>query len=275
MIKLRGYSVVPGKVEHTIVSHLGVKQCAVLPHGEGLDRQLIAYIVKDTDTSAERPEIEVDKAGYSPGARKLLIEHLAQYMIPALWVELDSLPTHEVSGKVDLDRLPPPTRPQTPVQKEERDPIGIDGVAEVWAATLKVPKNILMPNHSFFDLGGHSLSLAELAAKLSRSFGFRVPVARLADPTTLSGHVDTLRSVRDGQIAAVQADLPAVLRADSKLDRDIEPSDDAKITSLKAADNILLTGATGFLGAFLLNDLLEGTSAHIILPRPIRRALRR
>lgn len=263
MIKLRGYSVVPGKVENAIVSHLAVKQSAVIAHGEGLDRQLIAYIVKDSDVSDDRPEIEVDKAGYSPAARKLLAEHLAQYMIPALWVELDSLPTHEVSGKVDLERLPPPTRPQTPVKKEEKDPIGIDAVAEVWAATLKVPRNILMPNHSFFDLGGHSLSLAELAAKLSRSFGFRVPVARLADPTTLSGHVQTLRDVRDGQIAAVQADLPGVLRQDSKLDKDIEP-EEVKITSLKAADNVLLTGATGFLGAFLLNDLLEGTSAHII-----------
>jgi amino acid adenylation domain-containing protein/thioester reductase-like protein len=264
MIKLRGYSVVPGKVENAIVNHLAVKQCAVVAHGEGLDRQLIAYIVKDTDISQERPDVEVDDAGYSPASRKVLSDHLAQYMIPALWVELDSLPTHEVSGKVDLEQLPPPTRPQTPVQKKtEKDPIGIDAVAEVWAATLKVPRNILMPDHSFFDLGGHSLSLAELAAKLSRNFGFRVPVARLADPTTLSGHVQTLRDVRDGQIAAVQADLPAVLRQDSQLDKDIEPNG-AKIASLKAADNVLLTGATGFLGAFLLNDLLEGTSAHII-----------
>ncbi len=264
MIKLRGYSVVPGKVENAINSHLAVKQAAVVAHGEGLDRQLIAYIVKDSDVSEERPEVDLDNAGYSPAARKILIEHLAQYMIPALWVELDSLPTHEVSGKIDHDRLPPPTRPQTPVGKKEvKDPIGIEAVAEVWAATLKVPRNILMPDHSFFDLGGHSLSLAELAAKFSRNFGFRVPVARLADPTTLSAHVQTLRDVRDGQIAAVQADLPAVLRQDSKLDKDIEPND-AKITSLKAADNVLLTGATGFLGAFLLNDLLEGTSAHII-----------
>ena len=266
MIKLRGYSVVPGKVENAIAAHLAVKTCAVVAAGEGLDRQLIAYIVRDTECSDDRPVVEVDESGYSPAARRALSQHLAQYMLPTLWVELETLPTHEVSGKVDLDRLPPPPTPKSEAvngQKAEKDPIGIDNVAEVWAATLKVPRSILTPDHSFFDLGGHSLSLAELAAKLSRIFGFRIPVARLADPTTLSGHVQTVRAVRDGQIAAVQADLGAALRTDSVLDKDIEPSG-AKITSLKAAETVFLTGATGFLGAFLLNDLLDSTSAHIV-----------
>lgn len=122
---------------------------------------------------------------------------------------------------------------------------------------------MITPEHDFFDLGGHSLSLADLASRLSRNFGFRVPVARLADPPTLNGHLETVRAVRDGHTAAVQADLPAVLRADSVLDEDIQPSD-ATICSLNKASTVLLTGATGFLGAFLLNDLLESTSAQIV-----------
>ena len=266
MIKLRGYSVVPGKVENAIVTNLAVQHCAVVAHGEGLDRQLVAYIVPDSDTSEGRPAVMADEAGYSPGARRALSDSLAQYMVPALWVVLDPLPTHEVSGKVDIDRLPPPptTRPGTPNgAKAEKDPIDIEAVAEIWASTLRVPRNILTPEHSFFDLGGHSLSLAELAARLSRSFGFRIPVARLADPTTLNGHLKTVRSVRDGEIAAVQADLLANLRSDSLLDHEIMPYG-AKTNSLKSAETVLLTGATGFLGAFLLNDLLEHTSAHII-----------
>lgn len=108
------------------------------------------------------------------------------------------------------------------------------------------------------------MSLAELAAKLSRAFGFRVPVARLADPTTLAGHVNTLRAVRDGQIAEVQADLVSALRIDSQLESEIQPIKGAKIISLKNAETVLLTGATGFLGSFILNDLLENTSAKIL-----------
>lgn len=268
MIKLRGYSVVPAKVENAIATHLAVGHCAVIAHGEGLERQLVAYIVRDKDATAERPIVEIDESGYSPAARKILSPHLAQYMIPALWVELDELPTHEVSGKADFKRLPPPPTPSAVDAingngQKEKDPVNIDAVAEAWAAALNTSRSIITPEHSFFDLGGHSLSLADLALRLSRMFELRIPVARLADPPTLSGHLQTVRDVRDGHTAAVQADLPAVLRADSVLDEDIQPSG-ASMCPVNQANTVLLTGATGFLGAFLLNDLLESTSAKIV-----------
>lgn len=264
MIKLRGYSVVPGKVESAIVKCLAVKNCAVIADGEGLDRQLVAYVSPDKDAQGRTP-VEIDESGHSPSARGALKSYLAQYMIPALWVQVDELPTHEVSGKVDLKRLPPPPTPGAVNGKktQERDPISLDDVAEIWATTLHTSRNAITAEHSFFDLGGHSLSLAELASRLSKSFGFRIPVARLADPPTLNGHLETVRAVRDGQIAAVQADLPAALKADCQLDADIKPSG-ATMKSLNDADTVLLTGVTGFLGAFLLNDLLESTSARII-----------
>ena len=82
MIKLRGYSVVPGKVENAIVANLAVRQCAVVAHGDGLERQLVAYIVPDPEKSEDRPEVEIDDAGYSPGARRVLSQYLAQYMVP-------------------------------------------------------------------------------------------------------------------------------------------------------------------------------------------------
>ncbi|EDN06222.1 hypothetical protein HCAG_02825 [Histoplasma mississippiense (nom. inval.)] len=83
------------------------------------------------------------------------------------------------------------------------------------------------------------------------------------DPPTLNGHTKTVRAVRDGHTAALQADLPAVLRVDSILEEDIQPFG-AKARSLSEASTVLLTGATGFLGAFLLHNLLETTSAKIV-----------
>ncbi|KAK6380812.1 putative NRPS-like protein biosynthetic cluster [Exophiala oligosperma] len=268
MIKLRGYSVVPAKVESAIISHLAVSHCAVIAHGEGLDRQLVAYVVRDEEQSEERPVVEINDAGRSPQARKILSPYLAHYMVPALWVEMNELPTHEVSGKADPKRLPPPPSENAGQvnghQKiEQQDPISIESIAEVWAATLKTSPSNISPEHNFFDLGGHSLSLADLASRLSRNFGFRVPLQRLVDPPTLNGHLETVRAVRDGQVAAVQADLPSVLRADSVLDKDIVPPK-STICALSKANTVLLTGATGFLGAFLLNDLLESTSAQIV-----------
>ncbi|EXJ57541.1 hypothetical protein A1O7_07889 [Cladophialophora yegresii CBS 114405] len=275
MIKLRGYSVVPGKVESEITQHLAVRHCAVVAHGEALERQLVAYVVRDKEASADRPALEVDEIGHSPAARKTLSPYLAHYMIPALWVEVDELPTHAVSGKVDLKRLPPPPKPKSPVAngspapqlnghtKGDQDPITSEAIAEIWAATLKISRSSIQPEHSFFDLGGHSLTLADLSARISRVLGVKVPIARLVDPATLNGHLETIRSVRDGHTAEVQANLPDVLRKDSILDDNIQPSNKTIIPASKA-ETILLTGVTGFLGPFLLNDLLENTSAKIL-----------
>ncbi|KAF2224817.1 nonribosomal peptide synthetase 10 [Elsinoe ampelina] len=272
MIKLRGYSIVPAKVQKAIVQNLAVRDCVVTSHGEGLNRQLVAYIADEKDSSEERPSVKIDDGARSPAARRVLSQALAQYMIPTLWVRLDKIPTHAVSGKIDMKALPEPgstdSKPVSPVRatakKDENDPISLDAVAEIWAATLSTPRSAITPEHNFFDLGGHSLLLSDLASRFSKNFGFRVPVARLADPPTLNGHLHTVRAVRDGHTAAVQADLPNIMRADSVLDKDIVPAPGTKLIPANKADTILLTGATGFLGPFILNDLLESTSAKII-----------
>jgi amino acid adenylation domain-containing protein/thioester reductase-like protein len=267
MIKVRGYSVVPGKVENVIIEQLAVKQCAVIAHGEGLERQLVAYIVRDKEEPGDRAVPIIDESGYSLVARRTLSTSLAQYMIPALWVELDELPTNRVSGKADLKRLPPPVVSISTIfnhTKSERDTrINMEAIAETWAAALNAPFSSVTKEHTFFDLGGHSLSLADLATRLSRTFGFPVPVSRLVVDPTLQGHLEVVLSIRDGHTAAVQADLPAVLRADSALPDDIQPSGTA-MCSLSTASTVFLTGATGFLGAFLLSSLLESTSARIL-----------
>jgi amino acid adenylation domain-containing protein/thioester reductase-like protein len=265
MIKIRGYSVVPGKVESEVRNHLAVSHCAVIAHGEGIDRQLVAYIVRDKESSEERPMVEIDKAGRSSTARRMLQAYLAHYMLPALWVELETLPTNDVSGKVNVKALPPPrsSSPTGSARKYEQSPIDIEQIQTIWASILGISASSITPEYNFFDLGGHSLLLADLAARLSNTFGFRVPVARLATPATLNGHLDTVRKIRDGAVAEVQDNLPAVLKADAVLDKDIQPKD-AKFVALKDAKTVLLTGVTGFLGAFLLRDLLEHTSATII-----------
>ena len=269
MLKVRGYSVVPGKVESAILSTLAVSHCAVVSHGDGLERQLVAYFVRDDETEG-RTVLEITENGYCPNARRTLASSLAQYMIPALWVELNALPTHQVSGKVDLKRLPPPIGTkkgpgagQNGVPGDQSAETDLATIVEEWANVLKVPSDAVQQGLDFFDLGGHSLSLATLAGKLSSRFGFSVPLQQLAGNPTLHGHLDTVRSARDGHTAAVQKDLPAILRADCVLPPEIQPTNSA-LCPLNEANTILLTGATGFLGAFLLHDLLKSVSARII-----------
>jgi amino acid adenylation domain-containing protein/thioester reductase-like protein len=265
MIKVRGYSVVPGKVENAIVQHLAVQRCAIVAHGDGLERQLVAYVVRDKEDPGDRMPLTIDESGYSPACRKALLSSLAQYMIPALWVEMDELPTHAVSGKTDLKRLPPPkaAKIRVPTSAGGDSTYDIEAIKQEWAAALKVPAAAVTEEHTFFDLGGHSLTLARLASSLSKTYGHSIKVASLVGNPTLEGHLEVVRSARDGHFAAVQADLPAVLRADAVLPDDIKPTN-TKLCTLEEADTILLTGTTGFLGAFLLADLVETTSATIL-----------
>ncbi|KAJ4394524.1 hypothetical protein N0V93_003742 [Gnomoniopsis smithogilvyi] len=268
MIKLRGYSVVPGTVENAIVKNLAVKQCAVVPRGDGVERQLVAYIVHDQEANDDRTVVSIDDAGYCPKGRRALAEHLAHYMIPAVWVELDVLPTHEVSGKVDLKSLPAPPEPGVPTTNgkakvDNNTKIKASQIVELWAASLKIPVSAVTEEHSFFDLGGHSLTLADLSSRLAKTFGFAVPLGSLAGDPTIKGHVKAVTDARDGYTANIQADLPASLRADSVLAADIQPKN-AVMKPLSKAKTVLLTGVTGFLGAFLLSSLLEKTEANII-----------
>lgn len=266
MIKTRGYTVQPGAVETTIMKHLAARACAVVARGDGLDKQLVAYVVPDKVEARGRTVLVIDESGYSPVARRALSDHLAHYMIPTLWVELDALPTHDVSGKTDLKALPPPPSPKTPAVKAKKEQdirIKMDTIIKAWAASLNIPASAISQSHTFFDLGGHSLTLADLAGRLTRTFGFTVPLAPLAGTPTLEGHLDAVRAARDGHTAAVQADLPSVLAADAALPEDIQ-GDGKPMCRLSDAETILLTGATGYLGAFLLKSLLENTSAQIL-----------
>lgn len=266
MIKTRGYTVQPGAVESAIRKHLAVRDCAVVAHGDGLGRQLVAYFVREQGEHHDRTIPLVDESGYSPVSRRALTKHLAHYMIPTLWVELEVLPTHSVSGKVDLKNLPPPPSPKSPTGAPKSDQnvkIKMETIIMLWAASLNIPASAITPEHGFFDLGGHSLALADLASRLTKTFGFPVPLAPLAGTPTLEGHLEAVKAARDGHTAAVQADLPSVLRADSVLPDDIQ-SNGTPMRRLQDAESILLTGATGYLGAFLLKRLVETTDARII-----------
>lgn len=187
-------------------------------------------------------------------------------MLPALWVEMDVLPTHGVSGKIDLKALPAPPTPKTRVngvEKASNTEVKIETIIKLWAEVLNMPASAIKEEHGFFDIGGHSLVLAVLANRFTKEFGFPVPLAPLAGTPTLQGHMEAIRDARDGHTAAVQADLPAVLRADIELDEDIK-SNGTPMRQLSEAKTVLLTGATGYLGAFLLKSLIENTTANII-----------
>jgi amino acid adenylation domain-containing protein/thioester reductase-like protein len=264
-VKLRGFRIELGEIEAVLACHPQVSACAVLAREDSPgDQRLVAYVV--------------GRDGQVPAAadlRSLLQEKLPDYMMPSAFVALEALPL-TLSGKVDRKALPPPgearrdlgreyVAPRTPLEK---------ALASAWAEALHVDRVGVHDN--FFELGGHSLLATQLAARLRNAVGAEVPVrAFFVGPTVahlaryLGEHnpkaverLFGLGSLPEGSVELPAAASAPDLEADVVLDHSIQGT---LAPDYPIADpaQVFLTGATGFLGAFLLRELLEQTRADV------------
>jgi acyl carrier protein len=183
-IKLRGHRIEPGEIEALLEKSPGVRQAVVVlrEDREG-DKRLVAYLVAETADVASGARL-----------RAVLDAKLPDYMVPSAFVFLDELPLTG-NGKIDrkaLLKLPPPnfasaaaTHTAEPSSEMERI------VARAWQQALGIPAVGLTDN--FFDLGAHSLTVAEAHAKLQEALGREIALLDLFQFTTVSAlaaHLD-------------------------------------------------------------------------------------
>src|SRR5215211_735645 len=276
MVKIRGYSVELGAVEAAIEDSLAVKSCVVVSEGEeGEDKRLVAYIVPDPEGDERHSGWSLDpETGRSKEIRGVLQDSLPHYAVPSVFVELEALPIQATSGKVDRSELPSsPPRPARPRRDDADDvarlPEGAPRsekealLARAWEDVLRLEEGEVRPDDDFFDLGGHSLAAAQLSSRVEQGFGVHVSMPQFMEDPTLAGLCDRIEALqRDGR--DVQTQRSEDLRADAVLDPEIVPQPPSEgPQTLSDADDIFLTGATGFLGAFLLDGLLAETDARI------------
>lgn len=257
-VKIRGFRVELGEIEALLNQHSGIRQAAAIVREDVPgDQRLVAYLVLNRQSALDVGAI-----------RTFLQTKLPEYMIPSAFVILQALPLTP-NGKVDRSSLPEPDRthsgleagyvaPRTPAEKQ---------LAEIWAKVLGLERVGIYDN--FFELGGHSLLLTQLLVQVRDAFEVDLSlsslfasstVAELAEKIELAGRKDTQF------ITETSLDLGA----EAVLDPTIRPDTLTRVSSTSCLDNaILLTGATGFLGAFLLFELLQQTTADIYcLVRP-------
>jgi acyl carrier protein len=155
------------------------------------DVQLVAYVV--ADASADHT---------TQSLRSALEQTLPAYMIPTLFVRLDSMP-QTLTGKVDRRALPAPGDRETPVETSEPSGNVQEGLAAIWRDALELDR-IGVDEH-FLDLGGDSLKAMTIVARVVRTFELGLPHGELLGPLLEAGTIAEMAMI----VEALSEDLPA------------------------------------------------------------------
>jgi amino acid adenylation domain-containing protein len=175
-IKLQGYRIEPGEIEHHIQRHPGIDQAAVVAHDSALgDKHLRAYLVPTKGAPPSAKELRDYLGGLLP-----------DYMIPGEFVFLERLP---LTPNKKLDRKALAALRPSPAAFGERQSPAREGLeselAGVWEQVLGL--RTIGRDDNFFDLGGDSFRAMKLHFKLRTVLGrelsltdiFRFPTVRL------------------------------------------------------------------------------------------------
>ncbi|HEU5471987.1 MAG TPA: amino acid adenylation domain-containing protein [Actinophytocola sp.] len=168
-VKIRGLRIEPGEIETALTAHPGVAQAVVVPRPDRTGSiQLVGYLVPvgvrstRVGTVASIGETEVDLTGGVSRAelRRFLSARLPEYLVPASFVLLDTLP-RTPNGKIDRTALPEPEF-HGPEYRAPRSPVE-QTLAAVFADVLGVDR--VGVDDDFFAIGGDSIRSIQAASR--------------------------------------------------------------------------------------------------------------
>jgi len=181
-VKIRGFRVEPGEVESVLRRHVHIREAVVLvtEDAQGAKRLTGYYVAGSSDMAT------------SDRIREFLVDHLPEYMIPSSLTPLPDLPLTP-NGKVDRKALlAQEVAAQAPAYEGARNPTE-EKLAEIWATILK--KDRVGIHDDFFALGGHSLLMTQIMARIRGVFQVQLALHTLFDNPTVA----SLAAVIDGE----------------------------------------------------------------------------
>ncbi|MBQ4880458.1 amino acid adenylation domain-containing protein [Pseudoalteromonas luteoviolacea] len=184
-VKVRGFRIELGEIEHVLEDCEGIKDAVVLAReSDNNDKRLVAYLVATGSDSHEARLMEEVRQQ----ARKTLPE----YMVPAAFVLLEHLPL-TANGKLDRSALPEPDmkvlRAEYVAPKTETEKI----LSGIWQEVLEIERVGVLDD--FFHLGGHSLLVMKMLAKIEKRLHVKLSVTytfTMGNLSALALHIDVL-----------------------------------------------------------------------------------
>ena len=300
-IKLRGYRIDLGEVEQRIyfesstdgsntIVDISVVARAVNIQDTGEtdreenatltdDRQLVAFIVPRDKLDARQ------KQAFVTFIHRRIGMYLNSYMLPNGYHFLDNLPV-TIGGKVDrqnllnrdLDLTLPSSRLSTQTSSEQTHQLSSDiellnPIMDIFREVLKLPKELqLTPTDNFFALGGQSILLLRLQAKIRRTFKTALTLTDLVKAATPAGIYANVAGKSKTKTMVSEAAQQQVRRIDWTEETSLPNSSHYKPYSTRPANaadvsEIFLTGADSFIGVHVLQTLLsadDSTKVHLI-----------
>jgi len=240
-LKMHGFRIELGEIETALAACPGVSRGAVVAREDQPgDKRLIAYVVP-----VAGGEVEIDPILL----RQHLSKSLPDYLIPSAFVTVSALPLTP-NGKLDQKALPAPDA-QLRVGYVAPCTVNEEKLCNLFAEVLGVERVGVEDN--FFELGGYSLLVLRLGRRIRDEIRAAFPMANVyAVPVVrdLAALLENTDTVTDKPDLSREVSFPAYLRA---------PIEKAPAE----ASRIFLTGATGFVGTYLLASLLTETPARV------------
>ncbi|KAJ7096683.1 alpha-aminoadipate reductase Lys1p [Mycena belliarum] len=295
-VKIRGFRIELGEIDTHLSQHPLVRENVTLVRRDKDEEKiLVSYFVPLdgaalNDFASDVTDDDEDK-GLVQGIRKYrrlikdIREHLKKklpsYSVPSLFVPLRRMPLNP-NGKVDKPALPFPdtAHAATSAPSTRQAHTTEDTIRQIWASMLPSAPQPIPADESFFDLGGHSILATRLIFELRKVFVVDAPLGLVFDRPTIAGLADAVDALRNADLGFSYK--PAVAPTSTNLlSVPGVPHPQGAATPLEYGDDyeqlvphlqdsypelpidfgvkqltVFLTGATGFLGAFVLKDLL-------------------
>ncbi|MBE0377183.1 non-ribosomal peptide synthetase [Pseudoalteromonas prydzensis] len=188
-VKIRGFRIELGEIEAVLSDHQDINDAIVMVRQDHRQvQQLVAYLVVNNKSGISNTD--------SQRIRSYLLSKLPSYMVPSKFILLDNLPL-SANGKVDRNRLPEPSwdsgsrQISPPKTKTEKL------MAEVWGAILE--QESIGVETNFFELGGSSVHLIQVVAKINALMGTDFSVVSLFEHSTVREMARFIDESQSGQ----------------------------------------------------------------------------